>query len=143
MNSRTSRCTGYTKITAWLAWFAGIALEAQQRTQAETLFLIGKEKLLTDLQGDVSVRQEKVLVRMLREGAVGFAGGMSAKNYVSITHADDAAAVRELADLEDKGALVKLSAGAQGGKSQRYQINLPLLRAVRIVIDEQGDILEM
>lgn len=89
----------------WLQWFAGIALEAQQRSQARVVFVLEKTKLMDRLRGQINERQEKALLRMLREGPKGFAGGLSAGNYQSITGASPATARRDLNDLVDKQAL--------------------------------------
>ena len=77
-------------VTAWLAWFAGVAIEAQRRTVARAQFLIDKTRLLDRLKGEINERQEKVLLRMLREGPDGFKGGLSAGNYAKITGASPA-----------------------------------------------------
>ncbi|MBS0622017.1 MAG: hypothetical protein JSR80_03550 [Verrucomicrobia bacterium] len=44
---------------------------------------------------------------MFAEGIDGFKGGLSAENYLSITKTSRATATRDLADLVQKGALVK------------------------------------
>lgn len=95
------------EITAWLRWFADIAIEAQQRTIAGVEFLIGKTRMMDRLRGQLNQRQEKALLRMLREGPNGFKGGLSAGNYSTITGASPATATRDLADLIEKGALVR------------------------------------
>ena len=41
-------------VTAWLTWFADIALEAQRRTIAQVEFLIAKTKLLDRLRGHIN-----------------------------------------------------------------------------------------
>ena len=79
------RANRSNEITPWLAWFAGIALEAQRRTAANIEFLIDKTKLLDRLRGQLNTRQEKALLRILKEGPEGFVGGMSAGKYGSIT----------------------------------------------------------
>jgi Fic family protein len=96
------------EVTAWLSWFGGIAIEAQRRTTAQVEFLIEKTRLLDRLRGRVNARQEKALLRMLREGPEGFKGGLSAGNYASITAASPATATRDLADLVEKGALLRV-----------------------------------
>ena len=93
------------EITAWLTWFAAIAIEAQLRTIAQVEFLIDKTHLLDRLRGHLNPRQEKALLRMLQEGPAGFKGGLSASNYASITEASPATTTRDLTDLVDKGAL--------------------------------------
>jgi Fic family protein len=95
------------EITAWLTWFAGIALEAQRRGIARVEFIIAKTRLLDHLRGEINARQEKALLRIFQEGPEGFSGGLSAGNYITITGASPATATRDLADLVEKGALVR------------------------------------
>ncbi len=92
-------------IDAWLTWFAGIVIEAQQQTITRIRFLIDKTRLLDRLRGAINERQEKALLRMFREGPDGFDGGMSAGNYRTITDASLATATRDLNDLVEKRAL--------------------------------------
>ncbi len=107
-------------ITAWLTWFAAIALEAQRRTLAQVEFLIAKTKLMDRLRGQINNRQEKALLRMLKEGTDGFKGGLSAGNYSTITGASPATTTRDLADLTEKGALIRTGER----KHARYALNL-------------------
>src|SRR5712691_2889205 len=95
------------EVTAWLSWFAGIAIEAQRRTTAHVAFLLEKTRLLDRLRGQLNLRQEKALLRMLREGPDGFKGGLSAGNYATITGASPATTTRDLAGLVEKGALLR------------------------------------
>lgn len=106
------------EITEWLVYFAETVLAALRHTRLHIEFLTEKSKLLNRLQGRLSRRQEKCLLRMFREGPEGFKGGLSAKNYMSITAASSATATRDLADLVEKGALVKTGEL----KSTRYHI---------------------
>ncbi len=89
----------------WLDWFADTVLSAQGHTLRWLEFLIGKARLLDRLRGRINPRQEKALLRMLREGPEGFRGGLSAGNYQSITGAPPATARRDLVDLVVLGAL--------------------------------------
>ncbi len=73
------------EITDWLAWFAGITIEAQQRTLALIEFLIDKAKLFDRLKGQLNDRQQKALLRMFKEGPDGFKGGLGAGKYGTIT----------------------------------------------------------
>ena len=95
------------EITDWLMWFADIVLEAQQLTQRWIDFLIAKTKLFDALRGKINARQEKALLRMMREGPDGFEGGLSAGNYTNITGAPPATARRDMAELVELGALVR------------------------------------
>lgn len=93
--------------TQWLCWFAGIAIEAQRRTEANVEFLIDKTRLLDRLSGVLNGRQEKAILRILREGPEGFKGGLSAGNYSGIGGASPATATRDLAGLVEHAALVR------------------------------------
>lgn len=110
------------EITEWLIWFAGIALEAQQRSIKQVEFIIAKTKLLDRLHGKINERQEKALLRMFREGPESFEGGLSAGNYITITGASPATATRDLVDLVEKGALVR----SGELKHARYALKLPI-----------------
>lgn len=93
------------EITAWLCWFADAAIEAQRRTIQQVEFLIYKTRLLDRVRGQVNERQEKVVLRILKEGPEGFKGGLSAGNYATISGASPATTTRDLTDLMDKGVL--------------------------------------
>ena len=109
----------------WLDWFADMALSAQIRSQEQVEFLLAKTRLFDRLRHHLNARQEKALLRMFAEGIEGFAGGLSAKNYMTITGATTATTTRDLADLVKKGALIR-----QGErKSTRYHLNLDLAAA--------------
>jgi Fic family protein len=108
-------------VTEWLTWFAGIALEAQQRSIALVEFVISKTRLLDTLRGKINPRQERALLRMFQEGPDGFKGGLSAGNYMTITGASPATTTRDLADLVEKGALFR----SGELKHARYALNFP------------------
>lgn len=107
-------------ITEWLIWFASIALDAQCRSMAQVEFLVAKAKLLDRLRGRINERQRKAILRIFREGPKGFKGGLSAGNYSTITGASPATTTRDLADLVEKGALVRTGER----KHTRYALNL-------------------
>lgn len=124
------------EITPWLSWFAGIALEAQARTEARVEFLIDTAKLLGRFRGEWNDRQEKALLRMLREGPDGFKGGLSAGNYASITGASPATTTRDLADLVEKGALTRTGER----RHARYFVAIPLRPVLPVTVDEDGNL---
>lgn len=126
------------EITLWLAWFAGITLEAQRHTIALIEFLIAKTKMFDRLNGQLNDRQRKALLRMFREGPRGFTGGLSAGKYSTITGASPATATRDLADLVEKGALVRRGER----KYARYALNMPIESVPHIVISGGGEIEE-
>ncbi len=124
------------EITAWLQWFAAIVLEAQQRATAQVEFLIDKTRLLDRFRGQLNSRQQAVLMRMLREGPVGFAGGLSAGKYITIAKTSPATATRDLADLVGKGALVRTG----DRRHTRYQLPIPLRATPRFTITDSGEV---
>jgi Fic family protein len=132
------RANKSNEITAWLAWFAGIALEAQQRTLASVDFLIEKTRLIDSLRGEINPRQHKAILRMLREGPEGFKGGLSASNYSKITGASPATTTRDLAALVERGALVRTGEL----RHARYHLNLKLQPPRSITINQRGEVLE-
>jgi Fic family protein len=124
------------EITAWLRWFAGVCIEAQRRTAAHIDFLIDKARLLDGLRGQINERQEKALLRMLREGSEGFKGGLSAGNYNKITGASPATATRDLADLVGKNALTRTGER----RHARYALAIPLRPVAPVTVDKNGNL---
>ena len=123
-----------TEATSWLSWFAGIAIEAQHRTAARVEFLLDKTRLLNRFRGRLNERQEKALLRMLREGPEGFKGGLSAGNYIRITGTSPATATRDLADMVAKGALSRVGER----RYVRYHLAIPLRSVPPVTIGEDG-----
>lgn len=95
------------EVSAWLEYFCGEVLSAQQWTLAQVRFLVDKAKFYERLRGQLNERQQKVLERMFREGIEGFKGGLSADKYTSIAKCSRATSTRDLAQLVSIGALNK------------------------------------
>jgi Fic family protein len=123
------------ELTDWLCWFSGITIEAQRRTIAQVEFMIGKTRLLDRMRGHLNARQEKALLRMLREGPDGFEGGLSAGNYLSITGASPATATRDLADLVAKGVLIRHGER----RHARYQVAIALKPVAAVTLGKDGE----
>jgi len=102
-----SRANGQSEVTDWLLYFGETVLAAQEDSQTQVEFTLAKTKLLDRLRGQLNLRQEKALLRMFREGAEGFSGGLSARNYQALTKTSKATTTRDLNDLVRKGALLK------------------------------------
>lgn len=100
------RAQGY-QITDWLLWFAAKAIEAQRRTLRQVEFVLAKARVMHGLRGKLNDRQERALLRMFAAGPDGFAGGLSAANYMTITGAPTATTTRDLAALVGLGALLR------------------------------------
>lgn len=124
------------QITPWLTWFAAAVVEAQRQAIAQVDFIIDKTRLLDSLRDQLNPRQQKALLRMLREGPQGFTGGLSAGKYISITGASPATATRDLVDLVAKGALLRKGER----RHARYAVAIPLRPVAAVVIDGMGDV---
>lgn len=105
--SQLAQCNRTLHIENWVAFFSDIILKAQENSIHFINFLVNKSKLMSSLTGNLNSRQEKALLRIFNEGIEGFAGGLSAENYIAITKSSRATATRDLSDLVEKGALVK------------------------------------
>lgn len=109
------------EITDWLEYFSQTVIKAQIRTLELIDFIIQKTKLYDKVKNELNERQKKLLSRIFREGPEGFKGGLSVKNYLSITGASRATATRDLQYLVDLQVLTKTGEL----KSTRYYLNLP------------------
>jgi Fic family protein len=126
------------EITNWLAWFAGVTIEAQRRTIALIGFLIDRTKLLDGFTEKLNERQQRALPRMFKESPEGFKGGMSAGNSSTITGASPATTTRDLADPMEKGALIR-----EGERRHaRYKLSIPLRPVPHISVNDRGQLIE-
>jgi Fic family protein len=113
--------TGTGDITEWLKWF----LECMNRAilNSNTLLkrVMTKASFWNEFaQTRVNERQTKVINRLLDKGVGGFEGGLKNKKYMGIAHTSRATAQRELADLVNKGILIKMPGG---GRSTGYDLD--------------------
>jgi Fic family protein len=108
------------EITNWLVFFSESVLSAQRYTQSMIDFLIEKGKFYERFEEKLNMRQKKVIKRMFSEGIEGFKGGLSAKNYMSITGVSRATTTRDLQALWEIGAFRR-----QGElRYTRYYLNI-------------------
>lgn len=115
---KQAQCSG--DITSWINWFVRMLLIAQEQAETEIEFTLKKTRLFDSIRDQLNERQLKVVRRMLKEGAAGFHGGMSAKKYMNIAQTTKPTATRDLQDLVAKEVFIP----AGGGRSTHYQINL-------------------
>lgn len=115
------KCNRTLEAQDWTQFFARVIVEAHEESMRLLYFIIEKSKMLNSLSGKINLRQTKVLLRMFAEGPAGFKGGLSAENYITIAKTTRATATRDLADLVEKGALVKTGEL----RHTRYRLNLP------------------
>lgn len=109
------------EITDWLGYFGETVIEAQRITIKRVDFYVAKAKFYDRLRGKLNARQDEVLARMFREGIDGFAGGLSAENYITIAKTSRATATRDLQDLVSIGALTRTGEL----RHTRYHLNIP------------------
>lgn len=108
------------EITRWLEFFGSMVLEAQEQSLRRIGFLVEKAKFFERYRGHLNERQEKVLLRMFREGVDGFKGGLSSNNHIRITACSPATATRDLAKLVELGAMTRTGEW----KNARYFLKL-------------------
>ncbi|TDR89685.1 Fic family protein [Enterovirga rhinocerotis] len=109
------------EIDGWLRYFGDLVLDAQRTTIARVEFAIAKTRFYDRFRGRLNDRQEKVVARLFRAGPDGFAGGLSAENYISIARTSRASATRDLQDLVELGALVRTGER----RYTRYALDVP------------------
>ncbi len=112
---------GTGDITQWLKWF----LECMNRAILNSNTLL--KKVMTKArfwqefaQTRLHERQTKVINRLLDEEPGSFEGGLKNRKYMGIAHTSRATAQRELADLVNKGILIKMPGG---GRSASYDLD--------------------
>jgi len=113
---------GNLDVTPWVKWFSEATLTAQQ-TAGECLQFVLDKSRFWDNHADTTLndRQVKAVNRIFKEGPNGFENGINAQKYKSITGCSKASATRDLADLVEKGALVRLPGE---GRNARYGLAL-------------------
>lgn len=114
------------EVTDWLIYFCQMVLAAQEYSQSLIDFLIEKAKFYNRFGDKFNLRQEKVIARIFREGPTGFKGGLSAENYIAITHASRATTTRDLHNLVELGAVTKTGER----RYTRYFLNIDHANAV-------------
>lgn len=107
-------------VSDWMDYFVKTCLDSQIQAEEKINFTLKKSKLFDRFAKAMNERQLKAVRRMLREGPDGFAGGMSAKKYMTITTASKATATRDLQALAELGVLLPEG----GGRSTRYKVNI-------------------
>jgi Fic family protein len=111
-------------VTQWLQWFLQTVAAACHDTGQLIDEALQRARFWADhKQVAINDPQRKVLNRMLDAGAGRFEGGLTARKYASLTGVTPVTASRHLADLLDKGLIVRAS-GA-GGRSTRYDLAIP------------------
>jgi len=113
------------EITPWIDWFTKLVLKAQDAARRDIDFILAKSRFFDRWKSRLNERQLRVVRRMLETGPSGFAGGMNARKYVSLTKISKATATRDLQFLAEAGVLRPIGQG----RSARYDLILPPNRA--------------
>jgi Fic family protein len=107
-------------LTDWFVWFTGCLERAIIGSEKAMGLVFAMSRFWSDhREAELTSRQRKVVNRMLDAGPRGFEGGLTNRKYVGMTKTSRATAQREMADLVDKGILVRRP-GA--GRSTSYDI---------------------
>ncbi len=114
---KTAQRTNNT--TDWLIYFLETILKAYADAEKLIDFTLQTTKFFDAFKGKLNERQLRVIRRMLDEGPDGFAGGMSTKKYIAITHTSKPTATRDLQNLVKLGAFIVTG----GGRSTRYNLS--------------------
>lgn len=113
---------GSLDITSWLIWFLSVLEDALNQGLRRFDLVVQKTRFWRlHSQTVLSKRQIKVLNGLLDNRGEEFQHGINARKYKSLVKVSKATVTRELADLLQKGCLIKLPGG---GRSTRYAVNI-------------------
>ena len=109
---------GTLDVTGWLAWFLGCLLRAIEGADAALDAVMSKAQFW-QRWGNVAMndRQAKLVNRLLD----GFDGKLTTSKWAAIAKCSADTALRDIADLLEKGVLVKSPAG---GRSTSYELRV-------------------
>jgi len=113
--------SGTCDITEWLKWFLECMNRAILNSNTLVKRIMTKARVWQEFaQIRLHERQIKIINRLLDAGAGSFEGGLKNKKYMEIAHTSRATAQRELADLVNKGILIRMPGG---GRSVSYDLD--------------------
>jgi Fic family protein len=118
--AQIQKCNDTLEINEWLVYFAETVLASQKYSIKLVEFLIAKSNFFITYKNALNSRQEKVILRIFKEGIEGFKGGLSSANYIKITKASTATATRDLQEL----VALKILTQTGENKYRRYFINI-------------------
>jgi len=108
--------SGSLDATAWLQWFLGCYMRAIEATLATTTEVLASTRYWTRFADvGISERQRKVLARLLDH----FEGKLTVQKWAKLANTSHDTANRDIADLVEKGVLVR-SPG--GGRNTSYEL---------------------
>ena len=108
-------------VTSWLEWFLDTYTDACRTSTALIGEALARARFWTDHRAvPLNEMQRRVLGKMLDVGPGRFQGGLTARKYVVLTGTTRVTASRHIADLLDKGLIVR--AAGPSGRSTRYDL---------------------
>lgn len=114
---------GQGDVTTWLEWFFEIYTEACHMSTVLIEEALQRARFwVTHRAAALNEMQRYVLNRMLEAGPGRFEGGLTARKYMAIAKTTKVTASRHLADLVEKGLIVR--AQGSSGRSTRYDLAL-------------------
>ena len=114
MLERTQK--GTLDVTAWLEWFLGCLLRAMQGADVTLAAVLDKARFWQHWAGTpMNARQIKILNRLQD----GFDGKLTSSKWAAIAKCSPDTALRDIAELIERGVLVKPGAG---GRSTSYEL---------------------
>ena len=114
---------GRVSATKWYLWFINCVFASIKHSQDSIANVFRRVEFWNQhAEAQLSVRQKKVISRILEAGPGNFTGGLSTRKYVSIAKTSRATAFREIADLLNKKVLRQLSGK---GRSVHYDLIWP------------------
>ncbi len=118
--NQAQRSTG--DVTAWLIWFTETFADACQ-VSAKLIddALVRARFWSQHKRVELNERQRKALNILLEAGPGKFTGGMTPRKYAAMSRVATLTASRDLADLVNKGLLVRAGAG----RSTHYTLTIP------------------
>ena len=108
------------QITDWVHYFFDILNAALINSKNVVTFTLKKVRFFDSFQDQLNERQLKAINKMMEQGEEGFEGGMTAKKYISINKTSKATATRDLQQLAEMNAFIKVGAG----RSVSYELNM-------------------
>jgi len=115
---------GHGDITAWLEWFLNTYVEACRSSALLIRDALARARFWADHRAvALNDMQRRVLGKVLEAGPGQFAGGLTARKYMVIAGTTRVTASRHLADLLEKGLIVR--AAGSSGRSTRYDLAIP------------------
>jgi Fic family protein len=95
------------EVTNWIKYYGGLVLKAQDFTLEKINLILYKTKILEKHKNELNSRQIKVINKIFESEPEGFVGGLSNKNYISISKTSRATATRDLNELVSLDILEK------------------------------------